>query len=87
MTKTIHVQDAAKYTVRPWKADVAHYRAKADKGLIPQSDVIPLAAVRAAMRKAQTLIGPGHTPLDAVFEAVPELYGANWLAKRIKMAA
>ena len=69
------------------KSDIARFEGKARRGEIPAHAVGPLAVVFAAMRKAQVAIGPGHSPMDAMFEAMPEEYRRNWLKKTRKHAA
>jgi hypothetical protein len=64
------------------KGDIAMFSRKAARGEIPSNAVGPLALVFAATRKAQTLIGPGHSPLDAFMAALPEQYVRNWLRTR-----
>lgn len=68
-----------KLTVTARKNDIAMFSRKAARGEIPDEAVGPLALVFAATRKAQVLIGPGHTPLDAFMAALPQGYVANWL--------
>lgn len=69
-------------SVAPRKADIARFAAKAARSEIPDQAVKPLALVYAAFRKAQIAIGPGHSPLDAVFDALPPQYADNWLRKK-----
>lgn len=64
------------------KGDIAMFSRKAARGEIPDEAVAPLALVFAATRKAQTLIGPGHSPLDAFMAALPQEYVRNWLRTR-----
>ncbi len=74
--------DLTKLAVTARKGDIAMFSRKAARGEIPEDAVGPLALVFAATRKAQTLIGPGHTPLDAFMAALPQEYVRNWLRTR-----
>lgn len=74
--------DVKDYVVRPSRNDIAKFQAQADRGDFPSHAVRPLAAVYAAARRAQSHIGPGHKPLDALLDALPEAYVINWLNKR-----
>lgn len=71
-----------KLAVTARKGDIAMFSRKASCGEIPNEAVAPLALVFAATRKAQTLIGPGHSPLDAFMAALPQEYVRNWLRTR-----
>lgn len=70
-------------TVGPRKKDIELFRRKAAKGLIPERAVRPMAIIYNAMRRAQGEIGPGHFPLDALYDSLPEEYRKNWIKKRI----
>ncbi len=63
-------------------ADVNRFAAKARRGEIPASAIVPLAVVAAASRKAQIAIGPGHYPLDAILDSFPPAYVENCLRER-----
>lgn len=71
-----------KLVVTARKGDIAMFSRKAARGEIPDDAVGPLALVFAATRKAQVLIGPGHSPLDAFMAALPPQYVRNWLRGR-----
>lgn len=71
-----------KLAVTARKGDIAMFSRKAARGEIPDDAVGPLALVFAATRKAQVLIGPGHSPLDAFMAALPPQYVCNWLRER-----
>lgn len=71
-----------KLAVTARKGDIAMFSRKAARGEIPDEAVAPLALVFAATRKAQILIGPGHSPLDAFMAALPQEYVRNWLRTR-----
>lgn len=77
----------SKNAVSPRKVDIERFAKMAKNGVVSEAAVPHLATVYAAMRKAQIAIGPGHSPLDAVFEALPEDYRTNWLAKRVRASA
>jgi hypothetical protein len=62
--------------------DIARFEAKARRGEIPPHAAVPLAVMFAAARVAQTKIGPGHYPMDAMFDAWPPEYAANWLRSK-----
>lgn len=70
-----------KLAVTARKGDIAMFSRKAARGEITEDAVGPLALVFAATRKAQGLIGPGHSPLDAFIDALPQQYVRNWLRK------
>jgi hypothetical protein len=74
--------DLTKIAVTARKGDIAMFSRKAARGEIPDDAVGPLALVFAATRKAQVLIGPGHSPLDAFMAALPPQYVRNWMREQ-----
>jgi hypothetical protein len=79
--------DVKRYSVSPTRQDIARFQAKAMRGELPEHAVRPLAAVYAAAKRAQTMIGPGHLPLDAIFDAFPDAYCENWAKAQLAKAA
>lgn len=62
--------------------DIAMFERLASRFEIGIDFVPVLATVFAAMRKAQTHIGPGHFPIDAMMAALPEQYVRNWVREQ-----